>query len=79
MKRFVGCQFRLFYGPFYLTYLQPPGNAHPGCLGQQNFVFQFAAFKKDALATEWGDGLHMVAVVNAQFTTILGQPIFIEV
>jgi len=42
-------------------------------------MLQFAAFEKDTLATEWGNGLYMVGVVNAQFTTIFRHPKLIEV
>ena len=64
---------------FLLTYLQPPGNAHPGSLCQQNFVLQFVASKKDTLATERSDGLYPIRVINAQFAAILGYPMLIEV
>lgn len=75
----MGCHFGLPTNLFCLTYLQPTGNAHPWRLRQQDFVLQLAAFEKHTLTTEWGNGLYMVVVVNAQFTTIFRHPLLIEV
>ena len=45
----------------------------------QYLMFQFIAFKKNALAIEWGNGLRVIGMINAQLPAVLALPIGIQV
>lgn len=62
-----------------LSSLQPTRDAQPGLVGGQDFVFQRTAFEKHTFATHRRNGLYMIVVIDAQFATILFQPVGIEV